>query len=148
MQRRRQLVLVSTALGLALLGGGAWVALHPTRPANGATPPAPDTQRVVAAVPTDTPVTRRATPPPRHRSSAPPPAVARAKLSLSTQPPGTFFLDDTPIRSTPILNLEIVPGRHRAQVKRDGFASFDTVFTAKPGEAIKWTRIALKPIGG
>jgi serine/threonine-protein kinase len=149
-QRRRRLISVAVILGVALLVGGAWVSLRPTRPANGATPspPAADTQRVVAAVPTDTPVTSRATPPPRHRPSVPPTVVARAKLSLSTQPPGTFFLDDTPIRSTPILNLEIAPGRHRAQVKRDGFVSFDTVFTAKPGEAIKWTRIALKPIGG
>jgi hypothetical protein len=146
-QRRRLLVSVSAVLGLALLSGGAWVAFHPTRPANGATPPLPDTQHVVTAVPVDTPVVHRATPP-RPRASAPAAALARAKLSLSTQPPGTFFLDDKAIRSTPILNLEIAPGRHRAQVKRDGFASFDTVFTAKPGEAIKWTRIALKPIGG
>jgi len=84
--------------------------------------------------------------PPRPRPSAPPPA--RAKLSLSTKPPGTFFLDGNSIRSTPILNLEIAPGRHRAQVRRDGFAPFDTVFTAQPGQEIKWTRIALKPIGG
>ena len=146
-QRRRQIVLVSAVLGLALLSGGAWVAFHPTRPANGATPPPPDTQHVVTAVPVDTPVVHRATPP-RPRPSTPAAAIARAKLSLSTQPPGTLFLDDKAIRSTPILNLEIAPGRHRAQVKRDGFASFDTVFTAQPGEAIKWTRIALKPIGG
>jgi len=74
--------------------------------------------------------------------------VARAKLSLSTQPPGTFFLDDRQIRSTPILNFEMAPGQHRVQVKRDGFTPFDTVFTARPGQEIKWTRIALKPIGG
>ncbi|MGH7673503.1 MAG: protein kinase domain-containing protein, partial [Gemmatimonadales bacterium] len=136
-RRRRRLVALSVIVGLALVGGGAWVALRPTKPANGATPsrtdqpdrPAergPDTQRVVATLP----------------------APARAKLSLSTQPPGTFFLDDRAIRSTPILNLEIAPGRHRVQVKRDGFAPFDTVFTAEPGREIKWTRITLKPIGG
>jgi predicted Ser/Thr protein kinase len=146
-RRWRRLVTVSVIAAIALLGGGAWVALRPTSPANGATPPAPDTQRVVTAVPVDTPVVRRATPP-RPRPSAPATAVARAKLSLSTRPPGTFFLDDKPIRYTPIIDLEIAPGRHRAQVKRDGFASFDTVFTAQPGQEIKWTRIALKPIGG
>ena len=154
-RRWNRLVAASVVAGVVLLSGAAWVAFRPTRPANGATPNrpdstserAPDTQRVVTAAPVDTPATRRATPP-RPRPSAPPAAVARAKLWLSTQPPGTFFLDDKPIRSTPILNLEIAPGRHRVQVKRDGFAPFDTVFTAQPGQEIKWTRIALKPIGG
>jgi len=146
LRRRRGLIAGSVALGLALLGVGGWVALRPSSPANGATPPAPDTSRVVTAAPTDTPITHRTVSPPRPRPSAPPPA--RAKLSLSTKPPGTFFLDGNSIRSTPILNLEIAPGRHRAQVRRDGFAPFDTVFTAQPGQEIKWTRIALKPIGG
>jgi len=150
--RGRRLVAVAVVTGLALLGGGAWVALRPAKAANGAIPAshdstgqrAADTHRVAAVVPADTPVTRRATP--RPRPAAPP--VARAKLSLSTQPPGTFFLDDRQIRSTPILNFEMAPGQHRVQVKRDGFTPFDTVFTAQPGQEIKWTRIALKPIGG
>ncbi len=154
LRRRRRLITASVVLGFVLVSGAAWVALRPTRPANGATPTrpdsasgrAPDTQRVVTTPPVDTPVVRRPTP--RPRPSVPPPAVARAKLSLSTKPPGTFFLDDRPVRSTPILNLEIAPGRHRVQVKRDGFAPFDTVFTAEPGQEIKWTRIALKPVGG
>jgi len=154
MRRRRRLLTAAVVLGVVLMSGGAWVALQPSRPAKGAIPTPPDsttqrvadTQHVAAAVPTDTPVTHRVATPPRPRPTAPP--VARAKLSLSTQPPGTFFLDDKQIRSTPILNLEIAPGRHRAQVKRDGFAPFDTVFTAQPGQEIKWTRIALKPIGG
>ena len=131
------------------MSGGAWVAFRPTRPANGATPTQPppaDTPHVVAPQPVDTPLVRHATPP-RPRPAAPP-AAARAKLSVSTQPPGTFFLDNRPIRSTPILNLEIAPERHRVQVKRDGYVTFDTVFTARPGQEIKWTRIALKPIGG
>jgi len=143
-------------LGVVLLSGGAWVVLHPSAPANGATPTPPDsttqrvadTQHVAAAVPTDTPVTRRVATPPRPPTTTAPAPVARARLSISTKPPGTFVLDDRAIRSTPILNLEIAPGSHRVQVKRDGFVPFDTVFTAQPGQEIKWTRIELKPIGG
>ena len=151
--RGRRLVAAAVVAGLALLGGGAWVAFRPTKTANGAMPAAhdstpqraPDTQHVATVMPADAPVTRRTTPP-RPRPTATP--LARAKLSLSTQPPGTFILDDRPVRSTPILNLEIAPGQHRVQVKRDGFAPFDTVFTAQPGQEIKWTRIVLKPVGG
>ncbi|HXM38575.1 MAG TPA: protein kinase [Gemmatimonadales bacterium] len=142
LRRRRRIVAVSIALGLALASGGTWVALRPTRPANGAT-------HRIAERATDTPATRPAAPPPvLPRPRAVPPARARAKLSISTQPPGTLFLDEKQGRSTPILNLEITPERHRVQVKRDGYMTFDTVFTAQPGQEIKWTRIALKPIGG
>ena len=158
-RRRRRLVAASVAAGVLLLSGGAWVALHPTNPANGAThsptPPVDsnrgervDTPQVVATKPAETPPAPRRTTPPVTRPRPAAPAAASAKLSLSTQPPGTLFIDDRQIRSTPIINLEITPGRHRVQVKRDGFASFDTVFTAAPGQEIKWTRIALKPIGG
>jgi len=141
--RRRRLVAVSLAVGVALAGGGAWVALRPTNPANGATParpvePPPDTQHVIVAPPTP--------PPERPRPAVP--APARARLSISTQPWGTLFLDAQRTRNTPVLNLEITPQRHRVQVRRDGYVTFDTVFTAKPGEEIKWTRIILKPIGG
>ncbi len=38
LRSRRRLVTVSVILGLALVGGGAWVALRPGRSANGATP--------------------------------------------------------------------------------------------------------------
>jgi hypothetical protein len=58
-----------------------------------------------------------------------------------------FYLDGKPIRSTPVIRLEIQPGRHRVQVRRDGFAPFDTVLTAAPGQEIKWTRKKLRPMG-
>jgi serine/threonine protein kinase len=74
------------------------------------------------------------------------PAPASAWFSLSTQPPGMFILDGKAIRSTPVLRLAITPGRHRAQVRRDGFAPLDTVFDARPGEEIKWTRRVLRPL--
>ncbi len=140
--RRRRVIALSVLAGVALVGGGIWTALRPSGPANGATPhrtadsvaQVPSAPPIVATSPTDT--IRR------HQ-----PAVARARLSLSTQPPGMLFLDGKPIRSTPVIGLEIAPGRHRVQVKRDGFAPFDTVLTAAPGQEIKWTRKTLTPIG-
>jgi hypothetical protein len=58
-----------------------------------------------------------------------------------------LVLDGKPLRYTPVIRLEIPPGRHRVQVKRDGFAPFDTVFTAAPGQEIKLTRKTLRAIG-
>jgi PEGA domain len=74
------------------------------------------------------------------------PAAARARLSLSTQPPGMLYVDGKAIGSTPVVRLEIQAGRHRVQVRRDGFAPFDTVLTATPGQEIKWTRRTLAPV--
>jgi serine/threonine protein kinase len=130
--RRRRVLALSVVAVVVLVGGSIWSALRPSGPANGATP-----QRIDDSVPQVPPAdTMR----PRQ------PAAARARLSLSTQPTGMFFLDGKPIGFTPVIRLEIPTGRHRVQVKRDGFAPFDTVFTAAPGQDIKWTRKALRPI--
>jgi predicted Ser/Thr protein kinase len=144
-RRRRRAVGLSVAVGLALAGAAFWsLALHPTRPANRALPVRTDADSAAL----------RALEPPAAATVAiparPRPLVVRppnARLSLSTQPPGMFILDGKPIRSTPILQFEITPGQHRAQVKRDGFEPFDTVFGATPGQEIKWTRRMLHPIG-
>ena len=117
-----------------------WAALRPSGPANGATHQTVDS-------------TRRDSTPARNVVTAPAdtirphqPAAARARLSLSTQPPGMLYVDGKPIRSTPVIWLEIQAGRHRIQVKREGFAPFDTVLTATPGQEIKWTRKTLAPV--
>jgi len=75
------------------------------------------------------------------------PTEAHARLSLSTKPTGMLYVDGKAIGSTPVIGLEMQPGRHRVQVRRDGFVPFDTVLTAAPGQEIKWTRKTLRPIG-
>ncbi|MGH7606814.1 MAG: serine/threonine-protein kinase, partial [Gemmatimonadales bacterium] len=157
-RRRRQMVALSLVVGVAL-AGGVWAAFDPTGPANGATPDLTAEQDstpvgTIAPPATDTlasrpePPTSPPPPPPPPPPPAPPAAAAaRAQLSLSTLPPGMLFLDGRRIRSTPIYQLEITPGPHRLQVKRDGFVPFDTAFTASPGQDVKWTRRALRPIG-
>jgi len=133
--RRRALVLSGLA-AIALVGSGIWAALRPSGPANGATRHqiADSAPPVAAPVRSDTTSRRQ-------------PAAAHARLSLSTQPPGMLFLDGKAIRSTPVIGLDMTAGRHRVQVKRDGFAPFDTVLTAAAGQEIKWTRKTLRPIG-
>jgi serine/threonine-protein kinase len=140
--RRRRALALTVVAGIVLAGGSIWAALRPSGPANGATPH----QTADSVPPVSSPLRTAATSPadtmrPRQ------PAPARARLSLSTQPTGMFFLDGKPIRSTPLIRLEIAPGRHRAQVKRDGFAPFDTTFTVQSGQEIKWTRKTLRALG-
>jgi serine/threonine-protein kinase len=139
--RRRRVLALSLIAGVALVGAGIWAALHPSGPANGATPRGTADSVPEVAAPSRTVATPADTTRPHQ------PAAARARLSLSTQPPGMFFLDGKPIGFTPVIRLEIPTGRHRVQVKRDGFAPFDTVFAAEPGQEIKWTRKTLTPIG-
>jgi serine/threonine-protein kinase len=142
---RRRTLALSIAAGVVILGGGAWAVLRPNSAANGAMPQAPDTDARVAASPL------RSTPP------APPPArtvadettpvrqpVARVRMSVSTQPPGMLLVDGKAVGSTPIVALEITVGRHSVQVRRDGFAPYDTVITAEAGRDIKLTRKTLK----
>jgi serine/threonine protein kinase len=130
--RRRPAVLVALVAGVLLVGGGAWWALRPSSAANGATP-----------------IGRSETPPPPPPPAAPPLAApaARFRLSISTQPTGILYLDGRQERSTPVIGLEVPAGRRRVQVKRDGYASFDTVVTARPGQDIKLTRRVLRPLG-
>jgi hypothetical protein len=45
-----------------------------------------------------------------------------------------------------VIELDLQPGRHRVQVRREGFAPFDTLITAAPGQEIKLTRQKLAPI--
>jgi hypothetical protein len=73
--------------------------------------------------------------------------AARFRLSISTQPTGILYLDGRQVRSTPVIGLDVPAGRRRVQVKRDGYASFDTVLTAQAGQDIKLTRRVLRPLG-
>jgi hypothetical protein len=67
---------------------------------------------------------------------------------MSTQPPGMLYLDGRQMQSTPIIGLSIPAGRHRIEVKRDGYAPFDTVITAQAGQDVKLTRRELRALGG
>jgi serine/threonine-protein kinase len=138
LRRRRQVVIVvGVIVGFALAGAGIWSSL---RPSPAAPPPLPVPSPVPprAALPAFTP----AETPARRRVIAP----ASARFSLSTQPTGILFVDGKRIRSTPIVGFTLPPGQHHVQVRRDGFAPFDTVFVAAPGEEIKWTRRSLPPL--
>jgi serine/threonine-protein kinase len=145
--RRRRAVVLSAVAVTLLAATGAWLALRPSAAANGATPPAADSSaRRGGATDSVRPASNVPVAPAR-QPAAPPAAPARFRLSLSTQPPGMLYLDGRAVRSTPVIGLDVPAGRHRVEVKRDGFASFDTSFTAQPGQDIKLTRRALRPLG-
>ncbi|MFN2572105.1 MAG: PEGA domain-containing protein, partial [Gemmatimonadales bacterium] len=139
--RRRRAVVLSIAAGVVLLGGAAWAVLRPNTAANGATSRLPDS---VTQRPGATPI--RTAPPAAAGAVTPRQPVAHVKMSVNTQPPGMLFLDGTAVRSTPIVGLDITVGRHRVQVRRDGYAPFDTVVTAQPGQDIKLTRNRLRQL--
>src|SRR5467141_2187956 len=137
--RRHRAFVLSIFAGVALLGGVVWATLRPSGTANGATHQTVDStppvsSRSVVTAPADT-------------VRPPQPAAAHARLSLSTQPTGTLYVDGKAIQSTPVIRLDLQAGRHRVQVRREGFAPFDTLITAAPGQEIKLTRKKLVPIG-
>jgi serine/threonine protein kinase len=140
--RRRGVVLVALATGVLLIGGGAWWALRPSSAANGAIPAGRSEIVPLATAPATPPA-----PPPASPPAAPAAPAARFRLSISTQPTGILYLDGRQVRSTPVIGLDVPAGRRRVQVKRDGYASFDTVLTAQPGQDIKLTRRVLRPLG-
>src|SRR5882762_6114718 len=129
--RRRPALALSVLAGVALLGGVVWATLRPSGTANGATHQTVDSIPQVAS---------------RVPPVVPAPAAAHARLSLSTKPTGMLYLDGKAIGSTPVIRLDIQAGRHRIQVRRDGYVPFDTVLTATPGQEIKWTRRTLAPV--
>jgi hypothetical protein len=59
-----------------------------------------------------------------------------------------LYLDGRQVQSTPVIGLQVPAGRHRIEVKRDGYAAFDTVLTAQGGQDLKLTRRVLRPLGG
>jgi serine/threonine-protein kinase len=165
--RYAPLVIGALVAGLVLVGGGLWIALRPDRSAIGAKPGmsqrALDSQPVAAGPPTDTATAdtsanrpARTPPPPsrpvtRRNTTRPPvvPAPAPARMWINTQPVwGELLLDNTVVGPVPIRDLKISPGRHRIVIRRDGFESFDTSFTAVSGQEMRWTQITLKRIGG
>jgi serine/threonine-protein kinase len=140
--RRRRAMVLSVAVGAVLASAGLWLALKPSAAANGATHSAADSVRPTLPAPPPAPPSQPTAL--RPQPSAP---VARFRLSISTQPPGMMLLDGRQIRSTPVIGLDVPAGRHRVEVKRDGYAAFDTVLTAQAGQDVKLTRRVLRQLG-
>jgi len=138
---RRRAIAWSVVAAVVVVGVSIWAALRPSGAANGATHQTVDSiPQVATRVPPVVPA-------PADTARPHQPTAAHARLSLSTKPTGMLYVDGKAIGSTPVIGLEMQPGRHRVQVRRDGFVPFDTVLTAAPGQEIKWTRKTLRPIG-
>jgi len=116
---------------VAVAGVGGYLALANKQSA--APPPATPTQtapapvetvRVTAPPPvTQTPPRRQTTP--RQTTPPPPPAPAAAEgfITVNSDPPGTVFIDNRDVGSTPVVEYTVPAGRHSIRVERPGYKS-------------------------
>ncbi len=115
---------------LAVAGVGGYMALGNKQGAAPppATPPPQTTRAPVETVrvtaPTPPPVTQ--TPPRRQttaRQTTPPPVQAAAQgfITVNSDPPGTVFIDNREVGSTPVVEFGVSAGRHTIRVERPGF---------------------------
>jgi len=116
---------------VAVAGVGGYLALANKQ---GAAPPpvspppqttrAPvETVRVATPTPTPPPATptpRRQTPPPR-QTTPPPAQAAQGFITVNSDPPGTVFIDNREVGSTPVVEFDVPAGRHTIRVERPGF---------------------------
>jgi serine/threonine-protein kinase len=111
---------------VAVAGVGGYLALAnkqsavpPVTPPRQAAPAPVETVRVTLP-PSVTPPRRE-----RPRQAAPPPvpAVAQGFITVNSDPPGTVFIDNRDVGSTPVVEYTVPAGRHAIRVERPGFKS-------------------------
>jgi serine/threonine-protein kinase len=92
---------------------------------------------------------------PSPTTSAPPPAAAVSpgpapvepgRLSVNSTPWGDCFVDGRHIGPTPVVDLELPPGRHRLQITRAGYETYEQDLEIASGDRIRLTAIVLKQV--
>jgi len=117
---------------VAVAGVGGYLALANKQSA--APPPATPTQaapapvetvRITAPPPPVTQTTPRRQTTPRQTTPPPPPAPAAAEgfITVNSDPPGTVFIDNRDVGSTPVVEYTVPAGRHSIRVERPGYKS-------------------------
>jgi len=112
---------------VAVVGVGGYFALAnknsaappPVTPPQQATRAPVETVRVATPTPAVTQTPRRQTPP---RQTTPPPVQAASGfITVNSDPPGTVFIDNREVGSTPVVEFTVPAGRHSIRVERPGF---------------------------
>jgi serine/threonine protein kinase len=130
-QKKSRVGLVVGVAVVAVAGVGGYLALanKNTAAPPSVTPPPPqqttrapvETVRVTAPPVTQTPrqtAPRQTTP----RQTTPPPAqAATGFITVNSDPPGTVFIDNREVGSTPVVEFSVPSGRHTIRVERPGF---------------------------
>lgn len=84
-------------------------------------------------------------------TAAPPAPVAPApvdpgRLSVNSTPWGEVFLDGRRVGPTPVLGVELPPGRHRLRIARPGYEPYEQDIEIASGDRVRFTDIVLKPV--
>jgi serine/threonine-protein kinase len=67
-----------------------------------------------------------------------------ARLSVSSSPWGTVYIDGLPVGNTPKVNLSVPPGTHSIRIARDGFDPYERTLEFPAGETVRLTGIVLQ----
>ncbi len=83
-------------------------------------------------------------------ATKPPPAAPApldpGRLSVNATPWGEVFVDGQRVGQTPLVNLELPPGRHRLRIARLGFETYEQDIEIASGDRVRLTSIVLKPV--
>jgi hypothetical protein len=140
--RSRRLAAVAGLL-LALAAVTAWLGLASLRAS-----PAARTTPVLATPPVSaarTPAVGDTTAAPLERAvrARPAPPRAPALLSVNAEPWGSVLVDGRRVGDTPLVDIAVIPGRHRVRVERNGFQPYERVITLDPGQHLRVSDVRL-----
>jgi len=74
------------------------------------------------------------------------PPVNPGRLSVNATPWGDVFIDGRAAGQTPLVDLELPPGRYRLRIVRPGFEPYQQDLEIGSGDRVRLTDIVLKPV--
>jgi hypothetical protein len=83
---------------------------------------------------------------PRSTPRAPAAAPEPGRLSVSSRPWGSLYVDGVLVGNTPRANIAIPIGTHRIRIVRNGFVPFERVVTVAAGDRVRLVDIVLQAV--
>jgi len=148
---------VLAGVGIAIVAAGLWLALSSigafsSSPGQAPRAPTPkDSLPTESLPPAPSPSSSAASPQPQSPQPPEPSAAARVRtpanaalLSLDAAPWGTVYVDGRSVGATPVVELPLAAGAHHVRVEREGYAPYERVIDAAPGQRIRIAGITLQ----